>query len=187
MPRRPGEYGTGMRRREGNGPNEDDWLAEEDWLEAPTEEMSSPSRRRPGPRPPGPPGMPSRRLVALVAGISILLLAILVIVFSGDDEEPEAPATTTQAETDTAPGQEAEPSLQLQAGSALSEGDSGPRVRRLQRALASLGYDVTADGVFGPGTTAAVRSFQEEAGLDADGVVGSGTVTAVNDALAERG
>jgi hypothetical protein len=173
-----------MRRREGNGPNEDDWLAEEDWLEAPTEEMSSPSRRRPAPRPPG---APSRRLVALVAGISILLLAILVIIFSGDDEEPEAPATTTQAETDTAPAQEAEPSLQLQAGEALSEGDSGPRVRRLQRALASLGYDVTADGVFGPGTTAAVRSFQEDAGLDADGVVGSGTVRAVNDALTEGG
>jgi hypothetical protein len=182
--RRPGKYGTGMRRREGNGPNEDDWLAEENWLEAPTEEMSSPSRRRPTPRPPG---APSRRLVALVVGISILLLAILVIIFSGDDEEPEAPATTTQAETDTAPGQEAEPSLQLQAGSALSQGDSGPRVRRLQRALASLGHDVTVDGVFGPGTTAAVRSFQEEAGLDVDGVVGSGTVTALNDALAERG
>jgi hypothetical protein len=182
--RRPGEYGTGMRRREGNGPNEDDWLAEEDWLEAPTEEMSSPSRRPPAPRPPG---TPSRRLVALVAGISILLLAILVIVFSGDDEEPEAPATTTQAETGTATGQETEPSLQLQAGDPLSEGDSGPRVRRLQRALASLGYDVTADGQFGPGTSTAVRSFQEEAGLDADGVVGASTVSAINDALAERG
>lgn len=184
MTLRPGEYGTGMRRREGNGPNEDDWLAEEEWLEDPTEETSGAPPRRPAPRPPG---APSRRLVALVAGISILLLAILVIVFSGDDEEPEAPATTTQAETQTAPGTETEPSLQLQTGAALSEGDSGPRIRRLQRALASLGYDVTPDGVFGPGTTAAVRSFQEDAGLDVDGVVGSGTVRAVNDALAERG
>jgi hypothetical protein len=79
------------------------------------------------------------------------------------------------------------PGLQLQAGDTLSEGDSGPRVRRLQRALAELGYDVTADGEFGPGTSAAVQSFQEEAGLQADGVVGSATVQAINEALAERG
>jgi hypothetical protein len=173
-----------MRRRERNGPNEDDWLAEEEWLEAPTEEMSSPSPRRPAPRPPG---TPSRRLVVLVAGISVLLLAVLVIVFQGDGDEPEESAATTQTETAPASGSDAEPSLQLQEGDPLSEGDTGPRVRRLQRALARLGFDVTPDGVFGPGTTAAVRSFQEEAGLDADGVVGSGTVRAVNDALAEGG
>ena len=87
----------------------------------------------------------------------------------------------------TAPGTETAPGLQLQAGDTLSEGDSGPRVRRLQRALAELGHDVTADGEFGPGTSAAVQSFQEEAGLQADGVVGSATVQAINEALAERG
>lgn len=186
MLRRPGQYGTGMRRRENDGPREDDWLAEEDWLEAPTEEMSGPPRRRRRAQPP--PGMPSRRLVALVAGISVLLLAILVIVFQGDGDEPEETATTTtQTGTAAAPGAQTAPNLRLQQGDTLSEGDSGPRVRRLQRALAELGYDVTPDGVFGPGTTAAVRSFQEDAGLDADGVVGSGTVTAINEALAERG
>ena len=175
-----------MRRRENDGPREDDWLAEEDWLEAPTEEMSGPPRRRPRAQPP--PGMPSRRLIALVVGISILLLAILVIVFQGDGDEPdESAATTTQPQATTAPGTEGAQNLQLQEGAALSEGDSGPRVRRLQRALAQLGYDVTPDGVFGPGTTAAVRSFQEDAGLDADGVVGSGTVTAITEALAEGG
>lgn len=175
-----------MRRRESNGPREDDWLAEEDWLEAPTEEMSSPPRQRPRVQPP--PGMPSRRLLALVAGISVLLLAILVIVFQGDGDEPEeTAATTTQTGTATAPGGGAAPSLQLQQGDELSEGDSGPRVRRLQRALAELGYDVAPDGVFGPGTTAAVRAFQEEAGVAADGVVGASTVRALNAALAERG
>ena len=175
-----------MRRRENDGPREDDWLAEEDWLEAPTEEMSGPPRRRPRAQPP--PGMPSRRLIALVVGISILLLAILVIVFQGDGDEPEeSAATTTQPQATTAPGTEGAQNLQLQEGAELSEGDSGPRVRRLQRALAQLGYDVTPDGVFGPGTTAAVRSFQEDAGLDADGVVGSETVTAINEALAEGG
>lgn len=174
-----------MRRGEGNGPHEDDWLAEEDWVDAPTEETRPNVPRGRIRRPP--PGTPSRRLVALVAGISVLLLAVLVIVFQGGDDEPEESAATTQAETATAPASEAEPSLQLQQGDALSEGDTGPRVRRLQRALARLEYDVSPDGAFGPATTAAVRQFQTDAGLDADGVVGAGTVRAINEALAEGG
>jgi hypothetical protein len=176
-----------MRRGEGNGPHEDDWLAEEDWVDAPTEETRPNVPRGRIRRPP--PGTPSRRLVALVAGVSILLLAILVVVLQGGDdaaEEPEAP-TVTQTQTATAPGSEADPSLQLAEGGTLSEGDSGPRVRRLQRALARLEYDVSPDGAFGPATTAAVRQFQTDAGLDADGVVGAGTVRAINDALAEGG
>lgn len=174
-----------MRRRQSNGPPEDDWLAEEDWLEAPTQETPpTPSRRR---RPQPPAGAPSRRLLALVAAVSILVLVILVAVLQGGDEAAEPTPTAPPTETSAAPQTETEASLRLPAGATLAEGDSGPRVRRLQRALASLGYEVTPDGEFGPGTTGAVRAFQEEAGLDADGVVGSGTVQAVNDALAERG
>jgi hypothetical protein len=177
-----------MRRREGNGPNEDDWLAEEHWVEAPTEEMSSPSGRGPRrPRPQPPPGMPSRRLLGIVAAVSIVLLVILVAVLQGGDdsaEEPEAPTTTSVT---TAPGSEAPPTLRIPESGTLSEGDTGQRVRRLQRALAELGFDVSPDGAFGPGTTAAVRDFQEDAGLDADGVVGSETARAINEALAAGG
>jgi hypothetical protein len=175
-----------MRRRESNGPHEDDWLAEEDWLEAPTQETPpAPSRRR---RPQPPAGAPSRRLLALVAGVSILVLVILVAVLQGGGDEaaeptPTAPPTETSAE----PQAETEGNLRLAAGATLAEGDSGARVRRLQRALASLGYEVTPDGEFGPGTTAAVRAFQEDAGLDADGVAGSATVSALNEALAADG
>ncbi|MGH3022447.1 MAG: peptidoglycan-binding domain-containing protein [Gaiellaceae bacterium] len=173
-----------MRRGEGDEPREDDWLAQEDWLEAPTQETppSAPRRRLAQP----PPGTPSRRLLALVAGVSLLLIIILIAIFSGDDDPAEqATPTTTPTETASAPAPEAPPELQIPESGTLAEGDTGPRVRRLQRALAELGYDVTPDGAFGPGTTAAVRAFQADAGLPDDGVAGPETARAVNEALAE--
>jgi peptidoglycan hydrolase-like protein with peptidoglycan-binding domain len=38
--------------------------------------------------------------------------------------------------------------------------------------LAERGYDIEADGFFGPATEQAVRQFQQSAGLDVDGLVG---------------
>jgi len=107
-------------------------------------------------------------------------------VLQGDDEAADDP-TPTVAPTETTAAPEAEAGLRLPESGTLSEGDTGPPVRRLQRALARLGYDVTPDGVYGPGTTAAVRSFQGDAGLDADGAVGPQTARAVNEALAAGG
>jgi peptidoglycan hydrolase-like protein with peptidoglycan-binding domain len=51
---------------------------------------------------------------------------------------------------------------------------SGTTVKDLQRALG-----LSADGVFGPGTTRAVRDFQRKHGLKADGVVGPATWSAL--------
>jgi peptidoglycan hydrolase-like protein with peptidoglycan-binding domain len=45
----------------------------------------------------------------------------------------------------------------------------------LQQKLAALGYQVTADGSFGPGTKAAVIEFQTAKGLPATGVVDAAT------------
>jgi tetratricopeptide (TPR) repeat protein len=52
-------------------------------------------------------------------------------------------------------------------------GDTGPAVRRLQRALRRAGHSPGAvDGQFGPDTERAVRDFQAARDLDADGVAG---------------
>ena len=65
------------------------------------------------------------------------------------------------------------------AASAFRVGDQGSDVAEIQGQLASLGYDVAADGDFGPATAEAVRAFQAAQGLDADGLVGPSTYTAL--------
>jgi putative chitinase len=62
----------------------------------------------------------------------------------------------------------------------LKQGARGPAVADLQRKLAAHGFSPgAADGVFGPGTEAAVKSFQRAKGLAADGVVGARTWAAL--------
>lgn len=60
-------------------------------------------------------------------------------------------------------------------GQLLLRGSSGQAVVDLQ---IKLGID--ADGIFGPGTEAAVRRFQASQGLDADGIVGPRTHAALD-------
>ena len=59
----------------------------------------------------------------------------------------------------------------------LREGDSGPAVQAVQQKLIGFGYYVAggADGHFGPGTTAALRVFQKQNGLNPTGVVTENT------------
>jgi len=64
----------------------------------------------------------------------------------------------------------------------LSSGSEGRQVRLLQQALGT----VKVDGVFGPETEAAVRSFQASKGLTVDGVVGSATSAALRSQTAGR-
>lgn len=64
--------------------------------------------------------------------------------------------------------------------STLKQGSRGADVVKLQEALAGAGFDPGgADGVFGAGTAAAVRAFQQSRGLTADGVVGPATAAAL--------
>ncbi len=57
----------------------------------------------------------------------------------------------------------------------LQLGSTGSAVKSLQLALISLGYQLTADGIYGTGTRAAVRTFQRSQGLSVDGIAGSAT------------
>ena len=57
----------------------------------------------------------------------------------------------------------------------LSSGSEGRQVQLLQQALGGI----TVDGIFGPETEAAVRSFQASRGLSVDGVVGPQTSAAL--------
>jgi len=61
----------------------------------------------------------------------------------------------------------------------LREGAKGAAVVQLQNLLRNKGYNVAADGDFGPKTEAAVKKFQSSKGLVADGVVGPKTWAAL--------
>ena len=73
------------------------------------------------------------------------------------------------------------PSYTMAAGfMQLEAGDTGIQVQNLQSRLISLGYlSGKADGDFGAKTTAAVKDFQQTAGLTVDGIAGLRTISAL--------
>jgi len=73
-----------------------------------------------------------------------------------------------------AAGAVAQDSPPASGGSSAGASASGSSVSAIQRALG-----ITADGVYGPQTRAAVRSFQRREGLAVDGVAGPATLAAL--------
>lgn len=68
--------------------------------------------------------------------------------------------------------------------STLTVGNRSTAVTRLQQQLSKLGlYKVSADGVYGPITRAAVSSFERAHGLKADGIADPTTRSAISAAL----
>lgn len=60
-------------------------------------------------------------------------------------------------------------------------------IRRLERALRMLGYDVgEPNGTYDARTTKAIIAFQRKAKLEADGLVGPKTARAINKALRQQ-
>lgn len=73
------------------------------------------------------------------------------------------------------------------ADSVLKKGSKGPFVTDLQNNLNAQGYSVgAADGIYGAKTEAAVKAFQQKAGLAVDGWAGPRTIEAIGKATAER-
>ena len=70
-------------------------------------------------------------------------------------------------------------------GSPLKKGDSGTSVERMQFWLQQLAefdkdlLNLSVDGIFGSGTEAAVKAFQQKYGLTVDGIVGPATWEAI--------
>lgn len=61
----------------------------------------------------------------------------------------------------------------------IKQGMRDEAVKVMQTELSRLGYNLTADGAFGPGTLAAVKDFQHKHGLTVDGIAGYSTWEAV--------
>lgn len=64
-------------------------------------------------------------------------------------------------------------------GTVLRQGSKGADVQTMQQRLADLGYAISVDGNFGPGTRAAVVDFQGKKGLTNDGSCGPATWAAL--------
>jgi peptidoglycan hydrolase-like protein with peptidoglycan-binding domain len=104
----------------------------------------------------------------LIAGVAIVALAVgagIALLVTQDDGggNVAAGATTTVATGAVTPQQ----------------------IATAQKALADVGcYTGPIDGIYGPVTDAAIRSFQQAKGLTVDGVVGPQTLAALQQAQA---
>jgi flagellum-specific peptidoglycan hydrolase FlgJ len=57
----------------------------------------------------------------------------------------------------------------------LTQGDRGNQVRQLQEMLSQVGYNLTIDGIYGPGTEEKVKKFQKDNNNTIDGIAGPST------------
>jgi hypothetical protein len=126
-----------------------------------------------------------RVLVAASVFVAFLLAVLAAAgVFSSGAPRTTAPTTTTTSPPATPPTRTARPAS-VPPATTLKPGDSGVKVKLLQRALSSLGYSAGAlDGSYGPATKQAVAGFQGAHGLTADGIFGPKTLQASGARLA---
>jgi|GEM_PF-2220807 len=80
-----------------------------------------------------------------------------------------------QSHTDAKTEDDHKTTCSISGSPALKRGSRGPQVRELQTILNGQGERLSVDGIFGRGTEAAVKRFQQQNGLSADGVVGPAT------------
>ena len=187
-----------MADRDPRSPDPDDWFADperapprrarasaraaaqDDWI------GDEPRRRRPGPEFLA--SLPDQWVKVAAGVLFLLILLIGLLSLTGAFSSSKAPpaATTTQsATTPTTPTTTPPVTPTVAVPTApLKPGDTGVQVKRLQRALAQLGYTVgKVDGDYGTSTKTAVEQFQTASNLTADGLFGPATRTALAKAL----
>lgn len=69
----------------------------------------------------------------------------------------------------------------------LKRGSSGLEVKILQEQLNKIGVGCDVDGIYGPGTEKAVKTFQTAYAIDSDGIVGEATRIKLQEALEQAG
>ncbi len=101
--------------------------------------------------------LPASRKVGFAIAASAVLAPLAQQTAASAQETTASTTTTTTATAST-------------SGGLLRQGSSGPEVSRIQSQLG-----ISADGVFGPATKAAVIAYQQKMGLLVDGIVGPQT------------
>src|SRR5581483_8549725 len=133
------------------------------------------------------PPLDRRLLGGTLAAVAVVAAVVAAIFLSGGKSHKTQPPPTVPTTTATTPTTTAAPPNPLRVTTQLKPGDTGTEVKRLQRALAQLGYySKKVDGAYGPATVAAVKAFQQAAKLSPDGVVGPKTLRALNAAVAAK-
>ena len=161
------------RRSLRSAPSEDDWIDDD-----------GPRPRRPGPDFAA--SLPERRLLIAAGAVLVVILIVGWLLLRGGGSTPTPALTTTQAATTAiTPTTTAATTPAVPAPTTtLKPGDTGAQVKRLQRALLKLGYTVgTVDGDYGTATKTAVEQFQTASKLTADGLFGPATRAAMITAL----
>ena len=101
-----------------------------------------------------------------------------------DPSTPMSQTTESSQEIQTTESSEeissGEDSAETKSRPTISKGSNSPSVFQLQQCLSKLGFDITVDGIFGPGTEAAVIQFQKDNELESDGIVGPATWEALS-------
>lgn len=136
------------------------------------------------------------KVAALGAAIAaVLLLSACSSSSDGEDAAPEAAAessttsTTVGTTTTTAPvtpepteepAVEETPTPELTPGPSVIDTSNPDEARAWQQTLADLGYSISVDGQWGPGTEEVTSQFQTDRELPVSGVVDQATFDVAN-------
>ncbi|PRH88070.1 hypothetical protein C5L14_09270 [Labrys okinawensis] len=120
---------------------------------------------------------------AEVAGLAVmggLSLAILVNALVLQNGTHTSPFIAQRGSASSAPAVSAAPGADVRGAGDSPSQDAVAVLRDVQLALAERGlYDGLADGVLGPKTTAAIRSFQQHNGMPVDGQPSAALLTKI--------